>query len=283
MRTETLPVDPGNEQQLAAWDGDEGAYWAERADHYDRAIAGHDGPFRAAAAIRPTDRVIDVGCGNGQNTREAARLARDGSVLGVDLSAAMLDHARRTAAAEGLGNVSFLQADAQIHPFEPDSFDVAICRTSAMFFADPTAALANIGGALAPAGRLVMLTWQPLEGNEWLGAIATALAGGRQPQIPPPGVGPFSLSDPDRIRTVLGEAGFGDVDVVGNRAPMWFGTDAKDAQQFILGQMAWMLEGLDDAGRDDAVDALLAVTTAHEGADGVTFDSATWLTTARVG
>ena len=76
---------------------------------------------------------------------------RSGSALGVDLSAPMLDHARRVAEAEGLTNVSFLQADAQIHPFEPASFDVAVCRTSAMFFADPVAALANIGRALRPA------------------------------------------------------------------------------------------------------------------------------------
>jgi len=280
MSTDTVPVDPANAEQLNAWNGDEGTYWAQHAERFDRAIAGHDGPFQAAAGFQPTDRVLDVGCGSGQNTRDAARAARSGSALGVDLSAPMLVHARRAADAEGLTNASFLQADAQIHPFEPASFDVAICRTSAMFFADHVAALANIGRALRPGGRLMLLTWQPLAGNQWLKEIATALAAGRPPQIPPPGVGPFALSEPDRIRAVLDEAGFIDVKLVGNEAPMWFGADASDACQFILGLMGWMLAGLDDDARAVARDALRAVTSDHETADGVTFASATWITTA---
>jgi SAM-dependent methyltransferase len=282
MNADTVPVHPANTEQLAAWNGDEGAYWAAHAEYFDRAVAGHDGPFMVAAAIQPTDHVLDVGCGNGQNTRDAARLARYGSALGVDLSAAMLDYATKAAEAEGLGNVSFLQADAQIYPFEPASFDVAVCRTAAMFFADPVAALANVGRALRPGGRLAILTWQPLAANEWLVTIATALAAGREPRIPPPGAGPFALSDPDRIRALLDEAGFGEVDVVGNEAPMWFGSDTADAYEFILGQMGWMLEGLDD-GRAAALDALRAAAAAHETPDGVTFASATWITTARVG
>jgi SAM-dependent methyltransferase len=282
MNTDTVPVHPANAEQLAAWNGDEGAYWAAHPDYFDRAIAGHDASFKVAAAIQPTDRVLDVGCGNGQNTRDAARDAQSGSALGVDLSASMLDYARKAAEDEGLTNVSFLQADAQIYPFEPASFDVAICRTSAMFFADAVAALANIARALRPRGRLVLLTWQPLARNEWLDKIATALAAGRDPRIPPPGAGPFSLSDPDCISAILDQAGFGEVNVVDNEAPMWFGADAADASQFILGQMGWMLAGLDADGRAAAVEALRAVTAAHETPDGVAFASATWITTARV-
>lgn len=276
-------VDPANLKQLDAWNGAEGSYWARHAERFDRAIALHDRPFQGAAGFQPTDRVLDVGCGTGQNTRDAARSAPSGSALGVDLSAPMLDHARRAAAAEGLTNASFLQADAQIHPFEPATYDRAICRTSAMFFADHVAALANVGRALRPGGRLVLLTWQPLAGNEWLERIPAALAAGRQPQIAPPGVGPFALSEPDRMHTVLRDAGFRDATLVGNEAPMWFGADALDACQFILGLMGWMLDGLDDRARTVARDALLALTSEHETADGVTFASATWITTATVG
>ena len=281
MNTDTVPVDPANASQLAAWNGHEGAYWAEHADIFDRAIAGHDAAFQAAAAIQLTDRVLDVGCGTGQNTRDAALAARSGSALGVDLSAPMLEEARRRADAAGLTNCSFLQADAQIHPFEPASFDVAICRTAAMFFADRVAALANIGRALRPGGRLVLLTWQPQARNEWIEQIATALAAGRPPQIPPPGAGPFALSEPGHIRAVLADAGFGDVDVVGSEAPFWFGADAAEASRFIAGLMSWMLAELDDDGRSAALEALRATTAAHETALGVTFASATWLTTAR--
>src|SRR5437667_139595 len=141
MSTHTVPVDPANAEQSAAWNGGEGAYWAEHANQLDRVIAGHDRPFQAAVAIQPTDRVLDVGCGTGQNTRDAARDAPAGSALGVDLSAPMLDYARRVAESERLTNCSFQQADAQIHPFETASVDVAICRTSAMLFAGRAAAL----------------------------------------------------------------------------------------------------------------------------------------------
>lgn len=283
MSLDTVRVDPANAEQLAAWNGEEGAYWAAHAEYFDRAIAGHDRPFQAAAAIQPSDRVLDVGCGSGQNTRDAAQTARSGSALGVDISAPMLDFARNAAKTAGLSNASFLQADAQIYPFESASFDVAVCRTSAMFFADPVVALTNIARALRPGGRLAMMTWQSLAGNEWLEKIATAFAAGREPRIPPPGVGPFALSDPDRIHALLGEAGYGGVKVLGHEAPIWLGTDATDAYQFILGLNGWMLEGLDDDGRAAALDALRAVTAAHETPGGVTFASATWITTARVG
>jgi hypothetical protein len=109
-----------------------------------------------------------------------------------------------------------------------------------------------------------------------------AFAAGRKPRIPPPGIGPFALSEPDRIRDVLGEAGYRDVQVVGNEAPICFGADAADAYQFILGLNGWMLDGLDETGRAVALDALRATTDAHQTAHGVTFASATWITTARV-
>src|SRR5438552_15645203 len=128
MSTHTVPVDPANAEQSAAWNGGEGAYWAEHANQLDRVIAGHDSAFQAAAAIQPTDRVLDVGCGTGQNTRDAARAAPAGSALGVDLSAPMLDFARQAAESARPTNCSFPQADAQIPPSEPASADVAASR-----------------------------------------------------------------------------------------------------------------------------------------------------------
>ena len=129
------PVDPSNAAQRDAWDGEAGAFWADQADRFDRTIAAYDDDLHAAAAIEPADRVLDVGCGTGHTARRAARAAPTGSVLGVDLSAAMLDVARRRAAEEGIANVEFLQADAQVHPFDRGAFDVVVSRTGAMFFA----------------------------------------------------------------------------------------------------------------------------------------------------
>jgi len=67
------------------------------ADQYDTELRRHDERFMAAMRVGPSDRVLDVGCGAGQTTREAARLAVSGSVLGVDVSESMLERARRKA------------------------------------------------------------------------------------------------------------------------------------------------------------------------------------------
>jgi len=145
-----LTVDPSNAEQVRAWDGDEGAYWADNADHFDRAVAAYLDSFLAAAGIRTTEHVLDIGCGTGQTTRDAARAAISGSAFGVDLSSRMIEHARRRSAREGVENARFEHADAQIHRFDPGAFDVAVSRTGAMFFGDLVAAFTNIGRALRP-------------------------------------------------------------------------------------------------------------------------------------
>jgi SAM-dependent methyltransferase len=275
--TSALQVDPSNTDQLRAWDGDEGAYWAEHAEYFDRSVAAYHERLLATANITSSDRVLDIGCGTGQTTRDAARAAAKGSAVGADLSTRMLDHARHRAEEEGVTNASFEQVDAQVHPFPSESFDLAISRTGAMFFGDLTAAFTNIAHALVPGGRLVLITWQPLPANEWIREISGALAAGRDLPAPPPDAsGPFSLSDPDRVRSILTAAGFTGVEMEGTTAGMWFGTDTDDAHRFVLGLMGWMLDGLDDTGRARAVDDLRATMAAHETSDGVVFGSAAW-------
>jgi SAM-dependent methyltransferase len=274
--TNAAPVDSSNIEQLRAWDGDEGEYWADNAEYFDRSVAVYHQRLLEAAAIGERDRVLDVGCGTGQTTRDAARAASAGSAFGVDLSSRMLDYARRRAAEEGVTNVTFAQSDAQIHPFEPGAYDVAISRTAAMFFGDHVAAFRNIGRALRSGGRLVLVTWQPLPGNEWIREISGALAAGRDLPAPPPDAGPFSLSRPDRVRALLTSGGYTDVELDGTTTGLWFGNNADEAHRFVLGLMGWMLEGLDDAGRARAVDALHVTMAAHETPDGVLFESAAW-------
>jgi ubiquinone/menaquinone biosynthesis C-methylase UbiE len=122
----------------------------------------------------------------GQTTREAARAAATGSAVGIDISAASLARARRVARAEGLRNVSFVQADAQIHRFRPGRFDLAISRFGTMFFADPVAAFSNVGRALRPGARLVQLVWQPRGRHEW-DAVIDEIFSGDQPGPGPSG------------------------------------------------------------------------------------------------
>src|SRR5690349_3634706 len=228
-----LTADPSNADQVRTWDGDTGAFWVAEAQHFDEGLTRCYPPFLAAAAIGPHDRVLDVGCGNGESTRDAARAAVDGSVLGVDLSSQMLGLARRTAAADGITNVEFRQIDAQIHPFAAGAFDVVISRMGSMFFGDPVAAFTNLRRALRPGGRLALLTWQRIDENEWMNAFRAALAAGRDLPTPPPEApSPFAFADPDRVRAILTAAGFVDVTFESLREPMRFGSDVDDAYAF---------------------------------------------------
>jgi SAM-dependent methyltransferase len=281
---ESVPVHPTNADAFSAWNGDDGAYWTDQELTFNRTTSRHMPHFLRAAAIGPSDRVLDIGCGTGETTRAAARSAPSGWALGVDLSAPMLSRARSRAEQEGLANAQFLQADAQIHPFEAGSFDLAVSRTGAMFFGDPVAAFTNIARALQPDGRMVLLVWQAPEKNHWFRDLALALAGGLELPAPPPDApGPFSLADQDRIRTLLSAAGFAEIEVGGIEEPVWLGDGPDDAFRFLrhLGFTESMLGGLDADARARALDALRSSIDAHTTADGVLYPSATWLVISR--
>jgi SAM-dependent methyltransferase len=277
-------VDEANAEQFRAWNGDDVQHWVTHTDRYEAASARFDPWLLTAAAISPTDRVLDVGCGAGSSNSAAARAAVDGHVVGLDLSAPLLAVARRRADAAGLTNVTFVQGDAQVHPFEPAAFDVVLSRFGVMFFADPAAAFANIGTAVRPGGRLAMLVWQGMDRNEWLGILFETLAAGRAlPAMPAGAPGPFGLADPDTVRRVLTGAGFVDVELADVREPERLGVDVDDAFAFMrsLGPTRGLLAGLDEHARQSALDALRSRLADRAGPDGVLLGAAAWLVTAR--
>jgi SAM-dependent methyltransferase len=248
---------------------------------YDAELRRYDQHLRTAIGVRPADHVLDIGCGAGQTTREAARAAASGSALGIDISAPRLARARRLARAEGLRNIGFVQADAQTHRFPPERFDLAISRFGTMFFADPVAAFINIGRALRPGGRLVQLVWQHRDRQEWDAVIGEVFAG-EQP-APAPAADPFSLADPATAGAILTTSGFTDVDVSGVHEPVYYGPDAASALRVMLSlQMTKdLLAPLDTARTKRALGQLRAALTAHQSGSGVFFDSRAWLITAR--
>jgi SAM-dependent methyltransferase len=273
-----------NVEQAAAWNGEEGADWAEHADRYERCGWRTWQRFLDADLVSSNDAVVDIGCGTGFSTREVGRIADHGSVLGADLSAPMLERARERTEAEGLHNVRYLQCDAQVHPFDEASCDLAISDFGAMFFGDPVAAFANIGRGLRPGGRLALLAWRELAENEWLVALREALAVGRDLPVPPPDAPtPFSLANPDRVRGILGAAGYEEVDFEPIDEPIELGADADDACAFMqtMGLFRGLTQDLDTSDRDRALDNLRQLVDAHDTGDGVLLGTAAWLITAR--
>jgi SAM-dependent methyltransferase len=251
-------------------------------DHYDAELRAHDERLRAALLVGEADRILDIGCGSGQTTRDAARAAPLGSALGVDTSHEMLERARSRSAREGVSNVAFERGDAQSHPLAPAHFDLIISRFGTMFFADPVAAFSHVARAARPGARLVMLVWQAQERNEWATAIQQALTGAAEvAQVS--GLNPFSMADPDLIRSMLGASGFVEVGLAEVREPVYYGPDAAAALELVrdMKHARALLAGLKAAVAERALIRLRKLLEAHETGSGVLFDSRAWLVTAR--
>jgi ubiquinone/menaquinone biosynthesis C-methylase UbiE len=249
---------------------------------YDAELQLLNEVLRGAYDIERHDRVLDIGCGGGQTTRDAARLAAEGEALGVDLSADAIAHARDLARAEGIHNVTFEHADAQAHPFPSARFDLAISRFGTMFFVDPVAAFANIGRALRPAGRLVMMVFQARERNGWTLAIEETLSGFSDAPAWQ-GLDPFSLGDPATVESILDAGGFTDVTFTDVHRPMYFGQDAAAAIARV-GSFAYtreVLARLDGVSADRALGRLRETLAVHASPDGVWLDSRAWIVKAR--
>jgi SAM-dependent methyltransferase len=117
-------------------------------------FAGTGNPF-AIAALRPGERVVDVGSGAGMDSLIAARMVGPaGQVIGVDMTPAMLDKARRAAAETGLDHVEFLEGFAEALPVPDGWADVVISNGVLNLAPDKSAALREMARVLKPAGKL---------------------------------------------------------------------------------------------------------------------------------
>jgi ubiquinone/menaquinone biosynthesis C-methylase UbiE len=247
----------------------------DRCDFYDAELARHHRHLLAAMQVDPADHVLDIGCGAGQTSRDAAYLATEGTVLGVDISAEMIEAASVRAVRAGLRNVAFHCADAQTHPLAPNHFDLCISRFGVMFFTDPVAAFTTIGRAMRPDARLVWMVWQNQERNEWTNALRRALSSEhpRKGDVPPA----FSLGDPARATEMLHAAGFGSVDFAAVREPVFYGADVSEAYDALVSLQICGAQVADG----DAKRRLRNLLEAHLTPDGVLFDSQAWIIAAR--
>lgn len=134
--------------------------WDLAADDYEPSwgpqLSGVQGGLIAAAALAPAECVLDVASGTGQVAALAAQaVGARGSVLGVDLSARMVEAAQR----RGLPNTRFLRMDAQQLALADSHFDVVLCSLGLMYLPDPGRAVREMRRVLRPGGRLVLSVW----------------------------------------------------------------------------------------------------------------------------
>lgn len=278
----------GNSAQIAYWNDKAAVTWTMHQERLDALF----GPLTAiaidAAAPKPDEHAIDVGCGCGATVLELARrVGPSGDVLGLDVSEPMAARARERIAAARLGNARVVVSDAATYALPPASADLLFSRFGVMFFTDPTAAFANLRRAMRPDGRLLFAAWRPLAENEWFSVPLEATRALLPPQPPmePNAPGPFAFADADRVRGILTAAGWRDPQAVPHDVPMRmadFGQLEQATEHATqVGPLARLLAEVDEALRADAHRAVAQALSPYEGSDGIILKGSIWLMSAR--
>ncbi|HKA14905.1 MAG TPA: class I SAM-dependent methyltransferase [Myxococcota bacterium] len=283
--TASIAATGPNAEQIEYWNSASAAKWVAQQDRIDATIEPFGELAMDRAELATGDRVLDVGCGCGTTTLAlAARVGARGRVLGVDISAVMLARARERTREAGLLQVEFANADAQTHAFGAGAWDCAYSRFGVMFFAEPARAFANLRGALRRGGRVSFACWRPFPENPWMtvpfAALATFLT---PPPPPPPGApGPFSLGDPDRVRGILGDAGFERIEIAPHGGDLVLGRSLDDAVTFTLsaGPASRLLDTATPGDRARAQRVVRDALAPHVRGGAVALAGAIWLVTA---
>lgn len=277
-----------NAEQIERWNVTSGVKWARNRVIIERFMAQIGAHLMAAAAPQPGETVLDIGCGAGGTSCAAAQaVGPQGKVMGVDVSAPMLEQAR---AARGTLPIEFILADATDYPLPQGHFDLALSRFGVMFFADPIAAFTNIRRALKPGGRLAFVCWQSVKLNSWVTVpLNAALAHVPPPEKLPPGApGPFAFADAERTQHILSSAGFRNIAITPMTLPAPIappGPDSLDeATYFVseIGPVSGVLELADEGPREKARDAIRVALAPLVSDKGVVLEAACWFVGARV-
>lgn len=273
-----------NHDHAAHWNDQAGRTWSELGDLIDRVLA----PFipLITDAIGPIDgrHVLDVGCGSGAlSLAMADRAGAAGSCVGVDISAPLIAAATTRAARNGVGSARFLEADAQTHSFDPQSFDAIVSRFGVMFFEDPIAAFANLRSAARPGATLACVAWRSPAENAFM------TAGGRAaatvlPDFPPTqadGPGQFGFADGARVQAILRESGWDAIAVRPVDVPCRMSRADLGIYITRMGPLGALFPSLDDETKAALLPKLEAALAPFVQGEEVNFTSACWLITAR--
>ncbi|WP_298105849.1 class I SAM-dependent methyltransferase [Bradyrhizobium sp.] len=198
-----------NADQIAYWNGPGGQRWVDRQASQDILLRPVVDLLIDRARITPGEQILDIGCGSGATSRAfAERTGRTGHVTAVDISAPMLARARELAPPDA--PIDFILADATVHPFPPDRFDLLASRFGVMFFADPAISFTNMHRAMRRTGRVTFACWREPRENPFFMVPLQAVYR-HVPKMPPVGPdepGPFAFASAERVRRILTAAGF---------------------------------------------------------------------------
>ena len=287
--TESGPETDLNEEAIRAWDGPLFDRFVQFREIMTTGLGAHG---EAALRVFPPatgQRILDIGCGFGDTTqRIAGMVGPEGEVVGVDAARQFIEIARREAEQAGVRNARFDVADVQVADLG-GPYDVAFAQFGTMFFDNPVVALRNVGRALAPGGRLVMVVWRRRLDNDWLYRAQTIVEGiverPEEYDEPTCGPGPFSMADADTTSDVLRHAGYEEIALQRCDIPIVIGSDVDEAIDLVMaiGPAGEVLRLAGDraAHLHDAVRiALRDGLEEFEGPDGVRAQASTWIVSA---
>lgn len=266
-----------NADQIAFWNGDAGQKWVRGQERLDAMLADATSALFKAARLKPTDTVLDIGCGCGDTSIAIAKVGA--KVTGIDISAPMLARARSRAP-----DIRFIETDASTHQFLPD-YDVLFSRFGVMFFANPDEAFRNLKSALKPGGRLAFVCWRDWRENEWVRVPMSVVRPlvPPQPQMGPEDPGPFAFADLVRVRRILSYAGFDEITAHPVDTRMTLGEGLDDAVSHItdFGPVSRMLADATPQTRTTVLDALATAFKPFASRKPFTMGGAVWIVTAR--
>jgi SAM-dependent methyltransferase len=275
-----------NADQIAYWNGPGGQRWSDRQAAQDDLLAPVSQLLIARANASPGERVLDVGCGCGSTSIALAqKVAPSGFVLGVDISAPILAHARQLAP-RGLP-VDFALADATVYPFDPQSFDLLVSRFGVMFFAEPAKSFAHMRLALRPDGRVTFACWREPRANPWMMAPLQAVYR-HVPKLPPQepdDPGPFGFASEERVTRILRDAGYRDVAMercdLSLDIAVGQGLEAAVRSALEIGPSSRALEGHPSEVREAAKASVRELLTPFVRGNSVSLDGSIWIVSAR--
>ena len=276
-------------QQPAGWNDDERVRrWIIGARQREGQMAPVSAELFAVADLQPGEAVLDVGCGTGTTTTQAAHLVgTTGQATGSDLSPVMIDSARESSDVE---SVTWLTADAQTYDFGEAGQDAIISRFGVMFFPDPVAAFANLARATRPGGRLVAAVWQTRD-KVPLFDLPYATAAGVLDRLglayEPVGIADSqcSLGSHDRVVAVLEPAGWHDIETRPTEQTVHVGGSLSPAEAAAgaldLGPIRGLTEGRPDDVREQVRIALAAAFEPYFDGTGVALPGGFMIISAR--
>lgn len=280
-----IATDERNADQIAYWNGPTGERWRARQQDQDTLLAPVTDVLLQRAAPAAGERVLDIGCGCGATSIELARrVVPGGRVMGVDISAPMLQRARELAPADL--PVDFIMADATAYRFDPAAADLLFSRFGVMFFAEPQKSFANMRRGLRRGARLAFACWREPRKNPWLMLpLEEACRHVPRPAAPAPEEpGPFAFADERRVRGFLDQAGFREVrlEPVDLALDIGVGRGLDAAVETVtgMGPTSRALEGQPPELRAAAAQSIRAALARFQVDDKVALPGAIWIVSA---